>query len=280
MVTTLSYWLFRIKSAAQWYWQARTRYDVHSPHLVEFIEEVYLDDRHYDAFDRIPAIRRSWKGRKEKVALVNIGAPSKTTTKPARTAGSLVADNAINDRCGQLLFRLAIWLKARNIVEFGTNAGISTLYLHAADTQATLHTVEGNPSVAALARETFRIAETGPGLRPHISLFKDWLHRLPVEEAQPLDLFFLDGDHRRQPTLEYVKGLLPRTTEHSVFVIADIHWSQGMEEAWQQLQILPEVTATLDLYHFGLLFFRKGMEGPHLSLLPTRYKPWRIGFFS
>ncbi|MEM9260687.1 MAG: class I SAM-dependent methyltransferase, partial [Bacteroidota bacterium] len=266
--------------AVQWYWRARTRYDVHSPYLVEFIEEVYRDDRYYDAFTRIPAIRKSWAGRKEKVALANIGAPSKTTSKSVRSASSLVADNAINDRCGQLLFRLAIWLKARNIIEFGTNAGISTLYLHAADTQATLHTVEGNPKVAALAQETFQKAETGPGLRPHIALFYDWLNKLSDEEARPLDLFFLDGDHRKEPTLEYVRSLLPRATEHSVFVIADIHWSQDMEQAWEQLQKLPEVTATLDLYHFGLLFFRKGMEGPHLGLLPTRYKPWRLGFFS
>jgi len=218
----------------------------------------------------------------------------------------LVATNAIDDDCGRFLFRLALWLRAENIIEFGTNAGISTLYLHAANTSATFHTVEGNADVAALAKETFAKAGTGAGLHPHVGLFNNWLselksktltERLPEKlktkgkvnysgapttaqaTEQPLDLFFCDGDHRYQPTLDYVAALLPNRSENAVFVIADIHWSEGMERAWEELKRLPEVTASVDVYHFGLLFFKEGVSGPHISLISTRYKPWRLGFF-
>lgn len=307
MQSTIYYWLFRITSALRWYAGAGTRYDVHSPHLAEFLREVYNDDRHYHAFDLIRSVRAYWRGRSGTVKLRALGAPSKTTRKNERTVSSLVATNAIDDRCGRLLFRLAIWLEAKNILEFGTNAGVSTLYLHAANTAARLDTVEGNPDVAALAQETFAKAGTGPGLHAHVSLFQDWLDQQPqtnerIEQARtsvssrvvpplprkgageegnvPLDLFFLDGDHRDQPTLDYVKQLLPRTTENSVFVIADIHWSPGMERAWEALRQLPEVTASIDVYHFGLLFFKPGITKVHLRLIRTRFKPWRLGFFS
>ncbi|MEO0732923.1 MAG: class I SAM-dependent methyltransferase [Bacteroidota bacterium] len=278
MQTKLRYWLFRIRSTLRWYWRARTRYDVHSPHLVSFIEEVYRDDRHYHAFDLIANVRRYWRQRDGTVKLMSLGAPSKTTRRDERSVRSLVRTNAIDDPRGRLLFRLALWLRAENLLEFGTNAGISTLYLHAANTLATLDTVEGNPAVAALARETFGKAGTGPGLRPHVDTFRKWLNRQPSEQP-PLDLFFLDGDHRHQPTLDYVRTLLPRVHDCSVFVIADIHWSEEMEGAWASLQQLPQVTASLDLYHFGLLFFKPGLAGPHLNLVPTRFKPWRVGFF-
>jgi predicted O-methyltransferase YrrM len=285
MQSTFSYWLFRITSALRWYAGARTRYDVHSPHLVEFLREVYNDDRHYHAFDLIRTVRAYWRRKSGIVKLPPLGAPSKTTRKNERTVSSLVATNAIDDRCGRLLFRLAIWLGAKNILEFGTNAGISTLYLHAADTRARLDTIEGNPDVAALAQETFTKAGTGTGLHAHVSLFQNWLDQqpnaqLPTDRSEALDLFFLDGDHREQPTLGYVNQLLPRTTENSVFVIADIHWSPGMERAWEALKQLPEVTASVDVYHFGLLFFKPGVNKVHLRLIRTRFKPWRLGFFS
>jgi predicted O-methyltransferase YrrM len=306
MKTPLKYWIFRATSAIRWYLGASTRYDVHSPYLVEFIKEVYRDDRHYHAFDLIASVRKYWQGRPGMVKLQSLGAPSKTTSKNERTVRSLVATNAIDDDCGRFLFRLALWLRAESIIEFGTNAGISTLYLHAANTSATFHTVEGNADVAALAKETFAKAGTGTGLHPHVGLFNKWLWAhgpKPVTKQkaekfsikrkiskntsatatkpadQPLDLFFCDGDHRYQPTLDYVAALMPSRSVNAVFVIADIHWSEGMERAWEELKQLPEVTASVDVYHFGLLFFKEGVSGPHVSLISTRFKPWRLGFF-
>ncbi len=288
MQNRLSYWLFRLTSSLRWYLGARTSAEINHPRLVSFICDVYEDDRHYHAFQLIRSVRGYWRRKSGRVRLQALGAPSKTTTKRERSVSSLVATNAIAAREGRLLFRLAIWVEAKHLLEFGTNAGISTLYLHAANTQAHLDTVEGNPAVAALAQETFARAGVGIGLHAHVDLFKDWLQKYPqgvlhtgsvaragAEGHPPLDLFFLDGDHREKPTLDYVRALLPRAAPNSVFVIADIHWSPGMERAWSALKAFPEVQASLDLYHFGLLFFDPELQGTHLSLIRTLYKPWR-----
>lgn len=283
MPASLAYYWFRFRSALRWYFRAGTRYDVHSPRLFDFVQEVYDDDRHFHLFDLVDAIRGYWSRQRDSVRLQSLGAPSKTTSKTERTVSSLVATNAIAHKEGALLFRLALWLKAEHMLEFGTNAGISTLYLHGANTNAHLYTVEGNPEVAALARKTFQKAGTSPRLRAYTDRFDHWLKKhwpALADSSGPLDLFFLDGDHRYQPTLDYVRTVLPNATAQSVFVIADIHWSEGMERAWEELKTFPEVTASLDLYHFGLLFFDPGMEGPHQTLAPTWMKPWRMGFFS
>ncbi|MEM6769019.1 MAG: class I SAM-dependent methyltransferase [Bacteroidota bacterium] len=278
MAASFSYYWFRFRSAWRWYAGAGTYRDVADNRLAEFIREVYRDDRHYHAFDLIQAIRRYWSRREGVVKLQSLGAPSKTTTRTERSVRSLVKSNAIGDDCGRLLFRLALWLKADRILEFGTNAGISTLYLHAADTRALLQTVEGNPAVAALARETFAKAGASNQLKPYVSRFDAWLAEYwPADPPeQPLDLFFLDGDHREGPTLDYVRRLLPAATAQSVFVIADIHWSEGMERAWSQLKDFPEVRASLDVYHFGLLFFDPEMKAEHVSLVDAWWKPWRF----
>ncbi len=278
MSVNLPYWLFRLTAALRWYLRARTRYDVHSPFLSSFVREVYTDDRHYHAFDLVPQLRRYWEGRSDTVPLQPLGAPSKTTRRTQRTAASLVRSNAISDRSGRLLFRLALWLRPKRIVEFGTNAGISTVYLHAADTRTPLVTVEGNPAVASLATETLQLAGATQAVQAHVATFQNWLSQhshLPPSRL----LAFLDGDHRYRPTLDYVEQLLRQATDESVVVVADIHWSRGMERAWDELLKHPRVTASVDTYHFGLLFLRPELNGPHLTLIPTRYKPWRVGFF-
>ncbi|CAH1001725.1 hypothetical protein LEM8419_02631 [Neolewinella maritima] len=278
MRSFLTYWSFRLTAALRWYAAACTRYDVHSPHLSAFVREVYADDRRYHAFDLVRSLRRYWSKRREQISLQSLGAASRTTHRSQRTAASLVRTNAIGARSGHLLFRLALWLRPERIVEFGTNAGISTVYLHAADTRTPLYTIEGNAQVAALATETLRKAGATAAIRPSVSTFADWLARhgdLPTARL----LAFIDGDHRYQPTLDYVDCLLRQATEESVIVVADIHWSAGMERAWRELVQHERVTASVDTYHFGILFLRPELNGPHLSLIPTRFKPWRVGFF-
>lgn len=278
MSDTHKYWWFRLGSALRWYRAALTRYDVHSPLLSDFVREVFHDDRKYHAFQLIDGVRNYWKGQRTPVRLRSLGAPSRTTRKSIRSAADLVGSNAIGSGSGKFLFRLALWLKPRQIIEFGTNAGISTLYLHLADTSIPLQTVEGNPEVGRLATETFKRAGVTPSLVASTSLFTEWISR-QTDRAPDRLLFFLDGDHRYSPTLAYVDQLLKWANDQSVIVVADIHWSVGMERAWEELMAHPRVTASLDTYHFGLLFLRKELNGPHLKLIPTPYKFWRVGFF-
>lgn len=278
MLDGLRYWWFRLVSALRWYGRARTRYDVHSPFLSQFLREVVYDDRAYHAFGVVGELRRYWRTQRQRVPLLRLGAPSRTTSASERTAASLVSSNAIGDAAGRLLFRLALWLQPQRIVELGTNAGLSTLYLHLADTRVRLETVEGNPAVAELARISFRRAGASAYLHPFTATFADWLRDRPTPPAGRL-LAFIDGDHRHQPTLNYVRALLREADDESVIVVADIHWSAGMERAWAELQNMPRVTASLDTYHFGILFLRPELRGPHLRLIRTRWKPWRVGFF-
>ena len=278
MLAFLRYWLFRLVSAVGWYAGARTRYDVHSPYLSEFVREVYTDDRKYHAFYLVEQLRRYWSKQRQTVQLPSLGAPSRTTRRSSRTAASLVRSNAIGRKQGEFLFRLALWLRPERIVELGTNAGISTVYLHGADTRTPLQTVEGNAEVAALAQETFRRAGVSPYVRAYTATFREWLNQ--QSPGPPVRLLaFIDGDHRYRPTLDYVEQLLQHTTDEGIIVVADIHWSRDMEQAWDELRAHPRVTATVDTYHFGLLFLRPELNGPKVALVPTRYKPWRVGFF-
>ncbi|MEM9259026.1 MAG: class I SAM-dependent methyltransferase, partial [Bacteroidota bacterium] len=275
---SLSYWLFRVRSTWRWYWSTKTKYDVHSPFMADFLDKVIFDQRDFHVFGLAQQIKLWWRQQSGTIQTLELGAPSKVSTSAQRSIRSLVQQSAVSDQCGKWLFKTALWAKAKHLVELGTNAGISSLYLHFADKQANLHTIEGNPETAQLAQRTFQIAKTSPALHLYNNTFAAILP--PVLELVPqLDLLFIDGDHRQEATLLNVQTCLEKAQENSVFIIADIHWSPDMESAWKELQQLPEVTASLDTYHFGFLFFRKGITpGQHLSIIGAKWKPWRMGF--
>ncbi len=128
-----------------------------------------------------------------------------------------------------------------------------------------LHTIEGNGSVLDLARESFQKAGIG-NISTHQGAFREKLPEV-LHQMNSLDLLYLDGDHRCDSTLAYFEQCLAKVTNDSLFILDDIHWSRGMEEAWVSIQEHPSVTLTLDLFRFGLVFFRREQRHPlHLTL--------------
>jgi predicted O-methyltransferase YrrM len=77
------------------------------------------------------------------------------------------------------------------------------------------------------------------------------------KEGKQLDFVFIDGNHRKEPTVRYFEQLLPLLQEESVLVFDDIHWSEQMEEAWEEIKKSPAVTLSIDLFFIGIVYFRK-----------------------
>src|SRR5690606_27345623 len=100
-------------------------------------------------------------------------------------------------------------------------------------------------------------------------------HELPalLTQSGQVDLAFIDGDHRFEPTVAYFKMLLEKAGENSVFIFDDIHWSDEMERAWQWIQNQSEVTLTIDFYRMGMVFFKKEFkEKQHFKIVPFVWK--------
>ena len=81
-----------------------------------------------------------------------------------------------------------------------------------------------------------------------------------LHDAQQADFVFFDGNHRKEPTINYFNMCLPHISENSVFIFDDIHWSQGMEEAWNEIKQNEQVSTTIDLFFVGIVFFKKDLQ--------------------
>ncbi|NUQ22624.1 MAG: class I SAM-dependent methyltransferase [Saprospiraceae bacterium] len=273
--------VFLLHYTWQWlafYCRAKTIYNLQSPFLTELAQAVVEDRRRFYAFELVRGLRQIFAKDATPVTIQDIGAPSKVWSGSRRPISDIAKYNAISPAPGEMLFRLVNWLKPATMLELGTSLGLSAVYQSAAAPQARFVTVEGHAELAALARRTLGLAQL-----PQVEVLHDsFSHALATNlpSLQQLDYLFIDGDHRYEPTIEYVWQCLPYAHENSVFAIADIHWSAEMNRAWRHLQAIPEVSHSIDLFDIGLLFFRNGhLEKTHCSLIRYRHKPWRVGVF-
>lgn len=79
-------------------------------------------------------------------------------------------------------------------------------------------------------------------------------------------LLYIDGNHQKEATLSYFRKLLSTVHNDSVMIFDDIHWSKGMEEAWEEIKAHPRVKVTIDTFQWGLVFFRREQEKEHFVI--------------
>jgi predicted O-methyltransferase YrrM len=150
-----------------------------------------------------------------------------------------------------LLFRLVRELRPAHALELGTNLGISAAYQAAAlalNGGGELHTIEGAPRLAALARA--HLASLGLAAEVHEGRFSDVLPGLLARTA-PLDYVFIDGHHDGPATVGYFAQIHPALGPGALVVFDDIAWSAGMAEAWRTVRADPRVRVAIGLGTMG-----------------------------
>jgi predicted O-methyltransferase YrrM len=176
-----------------------------------------------------------------------------------------------------MLFRLVDFFKPETVLEMGSSLGISSMYLHFGNQKAKMISLEGSPEIAKLARENFKLL--GADIELLEGNFSETL-QTALEKLKKIDLAFIDGHHAELPTLSYFEQILPYCNEDSVLIFDDIYWSDEMAAAWEKIKLNSAVTLSVDLFYFGIVFFKKDFkEKQHFTLIPYPYKFWQIGLF-
>ena len=230
----------------------------HSPFVFDFITTVLNNKQHYYAYDTVEALRQRLELNKNTITVEDMGAGSVTSATKERTIASIAKTAAKPRKFGQLLFRMANRYRPTTILELGTSLGVTTSYLVLGNQEARVITLEGSVAIAEKALENFR----DMGLKK-IKLvqgnFDDTLSKV-LNALESIDMAFVDGNHRKAPTLDYFRQLIPVMSAESVIVFDDIHWSREMEEAWEEIRNHPRVMLSIDLFFIGIVFFNPSFK--------------------
>jgi predicted O-methyltransferase YrrM len=227
---------------------------VHSPFVYQLVREVLGDRKGYAEYAEIEGLRRRLLRDEGVVEVEDMGAGSALGGNGVRKVADIARHAAKPARLGQLLFRLGRYYRPGVVVELGTSLGLSTAYLAAGASGAGVWTIEGSGAIAKRARENL----SGPGFSgvEVITGNFDMLLEPLVERVGPVEMAFVDGNHRCEPTLHYFDILMRHSARSSMLIFDDIHWSADMERAWAQIKVDPRVMLTVDLFFFGLVVRR------------------------
>ena len=238
---------------------------IHSPFVFDFVKLIKNDRKAYECYACIEQVRGTLLQNECTIAVEDFGAGSTVIKTNQRKIARMAASSLKPKKFSQLLFRIVKQYQPTTIVELGTSFGISSAYMASAHPAAKLYTLEGATAIAKVASETFSTL----GIQNVELVEGDFDKTLsPLLASFPqIDLAFIDGNHRKHPTLEYFYKFLLKSTDSTILIFDDIHWSSGMEAAWEEIKRHDRVTLTIDLFFIGIVFFRSGFkEKQHFSI--------------
>lgn len=243
---------------------SKSRHGTHSPFVYKLVDEVIYDFNSKAEYNGIETQRKKLLNDDAIITVTDLGAGSqlnKNRTKPVKE----IAKNALKSpRLAQLIYRLAKDNAPSNLLELGTCLGITTAYLSKACPESDIITIEGCPETAKKAWQNFQDLEM-ENVELRVGNFDELLPKV-IEESEKLDFVYVDGNHRKDATLNYFNWCLPKVHENTLLIFDDIYWSQGMKEAWEEIKNHPEVTVTVDLFWIGLVYFKKGQVKEHFKI--------------
>jgi predicted O-methyltransferase YrrM len=249
-----SSWQMAARYLRFWYKASNAKgHGMHSPFVFDFILHVLHNRSHYQHPPEIEQLRRRLLQDHRMIPVVDLGAGSRKGNEMEREVAALARSALKPPRLAQMLFRAARHYQPASIIELGTSLGITTAYFSKAVPAAHITTIEGSSIVARLAAEHLQ----------ELSCTNVTVVNGNFDEALPLaldqglvDMAYVDGNHRYEPTIRYFEWLVERAHEGSVMIFDDIHWSAEMEKAWEVIRNDRRVCYSIDLFFLGFIFFR------------------------
>ncbi|HET9056603.1 MAG TPA: class I SAM-dependent methyltransferase [Chitinophagaceae bacterium] len=238
---------------------------IHSPFVYRFITDVLNDKRNFYAYNMVEEIRKQLLHNHSEVNVNDFGAGSAKMKTSRRKISDIASSSLSSLKYSRLLFRMINYYQPQNILELGTSLGVTTAYMAMANSYTNVLTIEGSEDIAAIAKNNFdTLGLTNINLV--VGSFDDVLSPV-VNQMQRVDFAFIDGNHRKEATLNYFEELLAAVHNDSILVFDDIHWSREMETAWDIVKKNPSVTSSIDLFFWGIIFFRNQFkEKQHFTI--------------
>lgn len=244
--------------------RGRKGYGIHSPSIFKLVTGVIHDFTPFYCYSKIEAERTKLLINHSIIEITELGAGSKIHKGNKRKISSIAKYSLKPQKQAQLLFRLINHYNYKNILEVGSSLGITTSYLASVNSKAKVYTLEGCNEQLNIAKGVFKNLELN-NITPIHGNFKDTLNKA-LNEFEQLDFVFFDGNHTKEATLNYFEQCLPLAHNETMFVFDDIHLNPEMEEFWNKLKQYHEVKVTLDLFHLGIVFFRKELTKENFNI--------------
>lgn len=239
----------------------RKGHGIHSPFIFDLVSRVFRSKIDPGIIIAAEKVRNKMLNDRRSIVIRDFGCRSESLKSNLRKVSDIVRHSPVPPKYGELLSRMAGEFGRPLIIELGSSLGISTIYMAASCTDATVCTIEGCPETAKIARQNFIEAGLN-NIKISEGSFDEILPGFAVTGIKP-GLAFIDGNHRKEPVIKYFNLLAEFADSKTVVIIDDINYSREMAEAWKIIKLHKRISVSIDICRMGILFFREGINHKH-----------------
>jgi predicted O-methyltransferase YrrM len=241
----------RIISYVKYLLKAKNEHAFHSPFVFDFTTKVLYTKKDFYAFEVLEKKRLQLQNNHSTIEIEELGAKQKGHYE--KKIADIANQAVLPKKYAQLLFKCIDYFQPQSVLELGTNLGLTTAYLAMAHSNIKVTSIEGNASLSQFAKNEHSQLKI-QNIKIINALFDDVLPDL--NRQNDYDFVFIDGNHTKTATLQYFNILKTKAKQNNIIIFDDIYWSKGMTEAWELIKKDSAIGITIDLYKFGMVFFK------------------------
>lgn len=254
---------FKIRSFIAFLLASTNKHGVHSPFVYDLITKCFNGFTNPVKMKAFYKIQKSLYSNKNSIIITDYGKGSSIFKSNQRKVCDIAKIAGISKNKSALLLRMVDYFNPKNILEIGTSVGLGTSVLSIGNPEAEILTLEGCENTAQIAKELFKTNQLN-NIQLNIGNFNDTLS--DALKDIKYDLIYFDGNHQKEPTVEYFNQCIKTVHNNSIFIFDDINWSPEMQLAWDEIKNHPKVTVTINTFFWGMLFFRKELKKQHFTI--------------
>lgn len=235
---------------------AKTRHGVHSPFVYSLIDECIYGK--LNAPKEVFLYYSDLKSCHDGLSGVDFGRQGKLVE---RSVSELVKTSSSRNFEAGLLNRIVQYQRPENVLELGSNLGKSASAMAFANPHTFIHGIDGNEAFVQFSNKCFNNLGLKNARCAHMKF-----NTFFADNTQEFDMVFIDGDHHYDSTLTNYNASKNVLKGEGPIVLHDIYWSGGMRKAWGEIKSDPDATVTIDLFFFGIVYFRTGQRKEHFNI--------------
>ena len=231
---------------------SKNHHAIHSPFVFDLVTNIIYKKTSTNKTTEIESLRLALCKNNKLISVKDFGAGSNINKNKERKIKDIAKNSSKNKKFGELLYRIVKHFKPTEIFELGTSFGISTLYLSKANSNSNITTFEGCKESAKIALENFKKLDC-TNIDTIVGEFGETFSKKLAEKSN-VNMVFIDGNHSEDATIRYFKESIKYSDQKTILIFDDIHWSSGMEKAWDYIKKSQKTRVTVDLFFVGLVF--------------------------
>ncbi len=232
----------RILSQLKFWWKAQSEYAVHAPFAFDFYTKVICAKRKFpQELNAIERLRKNF----------------------LRESAKAIRKQIPSHRHAFLLYRIVEYIQPKHILEVGKPEGIALMFMASANKQENITDIHERSQIPEIVIQNYRALLF---LIHHVVWKVQTISPNEAKQNLPLGVVYFSNMYFGEDLYQFFLRCLLFIDENSVFIFSNIHSSKPMENAWNEIIRNENISLSLDIFSFGIVFFKKNITKQHFIL--------------